>query len=173
MPRYFFAAIAALGLGSATAVSAQLPASSQSLRTHVLQPDLVAVREAVPAAIAEAWSATNPCTQHSHTYRIYLRVKGRFGASTPAPTAILYRDGQPVETWALSIPSGSQEVTLGSFTWTKDHPCPSGSGATFSTPPQPNYRLVVDPQGKLTEMSETNNVVEFHLNPGVPFVRAP
>lgn len=172
--------VAALGLGAgwSGAVSAQpsrgtpLPGGTQPVTMTPLLPDLVAAVDRVPTAIAEQWSATNPCTQHSHTWNAYLRIKGRFSASTPAPTAILYRDDQPIQTWTLTIPSGNQPVTLGSFTWTKDHPC-SAPGVTFSQPPTPNYRLVVDPSGKLAEMTENNNVVVFHIDPAVQFVKAP
>jgi hypothetical protein len=175
MPRYFAAALTALGLGSAAAASAQRPAqptNTQSIGTNFLQPDLVAVHERGPA-IVEAWTTTNPCTPHSHTYTAHVRVKGRFGATTPTPTAMLYRDGQPFQTWALTIPSGNHEIALGSFSWTKDHPCPGGVTVVGPQTPPPNYRLVVDPGGKLAEMSETNNTVTFYLDPGIPFVRAP
>ena len=175
--RAYLVVVAVLGLGSGAA-SAQpprtgIPHNSQSLITPVL-PDLVAFEEVVPATIVEQWTTTHPCTTHSHTRTAYIRIKGRFGVPTPAPTAILYRDNQPIETWTLTVPSGTQQITLGYFTWTSDHPCPSGGNSISSVPPVVNnYRLVVDPSGQLTELSEANNSVAFYIGPTVPFIRAP
>jgi hypothetical protein len=172
------ASVALMAFSSGGAASAQLPRSSTGrpvpppVSTTALLPDLVAVTAKSPTGIVEQFTQTNPCTTHSHTWTVYVRIKGRFGSTVPSPTGILYRNGQPIETWSLSVPAGNHEVTLGSFTWTKDHPCPGG-GTSISQPPANNYRLVVDPSGKLGEMSEGNNVVEFHIDPAVPFVRAP
>jgi hypothetical protein len=175
MRRYLFLTIAALGLGTG-AGSAQLSRSTPpSVKATPLQPDLVAVQEVIPGTIMEMYSTDDPCTPHSHTRTAYVRIKGRFGTAAPTQTAILYRDGQEIQSWTLTVPWGNQQITLGYFTWSFDHPCPSGGTSVSTTPPAPphNYKLVVDPGGKLTETSENNNVVTFYVTPNLPFVRAP
>jgi hypothetical protein len=130
--------------------------------------DLAAVYQSGPAII-EQWTTTNPCTPHSHTYTGHVRATRRSGPF-PNPTATLYKDGQPIETWDLSNQAVNTTVTLGKFTWTKEHPCPSG-GTYLGQGPTPNYRFVVDPGNVVSEQSEHNNVVEFHVDPSVPFIR--
>jgi hypothetical protein len=165
--RLALAAIAALGIWPAGDAVAQF-------RSPRLLPDLVAVYEG-GTVIVHQWTASNPCTPHSHTHTWYLRIK-RLRAPTfptpPTPVATLLRDGQPLATWTLTTPAGSGDVTLGTFTLTKPGPCPGG-GTTVSSPPPKNYRLVIDPANWVTEATKVNNVVEFYVNPSAPFVRAP
>jgi len=160
------AATATVAIAQPTAKRRPVPASLAATPV-ALQSDLVAVR-VPPAAIIESWSEANPCTPHSHTHVSTLKVKRRQIGSPPATSAILYRNGQPVHSWALPTTSGTGEITLGTFTWTKPHPC-----GTTSYGPPPNYRLVVDPANLWQEASETNNAVDFYIDPAVPLVPSP
>jgi hypothetical protein len=137
--------------------------SAPQVGTVALQPDLIADVDPPPAFI-ESYSTTQPCTPHSHTWTRRVLLRGRWLASLPAPAATLFnQQGQTVASWG-SV-AGSSPINLGSFTWTADHPCPSGNGglSTPPTPPANNYRLVVDPGSKLTETNEQNNTVEFYV----------
>jgi hypothetical protein len=147
-------------------------AARPPITTAAIMPDIVAIYQP-PGGFVEAYGPEHPCTIHSHTYTATIRIGRRHG-TFPAPSATLYRDGQAIQTWTVNVAPGPSPVTLGTFTWSKEHPCPGGgTSMSYSPTPTPNYRLVVDPGNKVTEHSETNNVVQFHIDPAVPFVKAP
>jgi hypothetical protein len=147
-------------------------ASRPPIATAAIVPDIVAIYQP-PGGFVEAYGPDKPCTTHSHTYTATVKIGRRHG-TFPSPSATLYKDGQAIETWTVNVPPGPSPVTLGTFTWSKDHPCPGGGTSMSYTPtPAPNYRLVVDPGNKVTEASEGNNVVQFHIDPAVQFVKAP
>jgi len=166
-------AIAMLVVGSAEISNGQpgpRPLTPAANAAKVVLPDIRPIVEFAPTII-ESWSPEHPCTPHSHTHTATVKAKRLHSASFPAPAAMLYRDGQVIASWSLASSGGTEElVTLGSFTWTKDHPCPDGN--TTVTFYNKNYRFVVDPDNRQAEASESNNVFEFYIDPAVPFVKA-
>jgi hypothetical protein len=171
------ACVGAAILGCATLLSDPAMAQRRTVSppqaqvsTQAMLPDFVAIFRP-PATIVEQYSEDRPCTAHTHTRTAYIQV-GRRNGTFPNPTAMLYRDGQLIESWIVTVPPGTTPVDIGSFTWTMNHECPGGT-TSVSQAPAPNYRLVVDPGNNVTEHSESNNVVLFHIDPAVTLVRLP
>lgn len=127
--------------------------------TGQLLPDLVAV-PITPQVFVESYTDESPCTTHTHSRTARLQLGGRFTASLPARVAALYRNGQMIDSW--SPMAGSPPIDLGTFSWTFTHEC-SGGGVSNASTPANNHRLVVDPDNRLIEASEENNVIEFYV----------
>lgn len=118
----------------------------------------------------EQWTPDHPCTPHSHTYVKFMQA-GRRNGVFPSPTVALYRNGQKIDEWTVNVPAGPTPVNVLKFTWTVDHPCPDGNATV--TQYQPNYRLVIDPGNRVNEHSETNNALDFYVNPIATYVKLP
>jgi hypothetical protein len=146
--------------------------AAANIGTQALLPDLTAARSG-PATIVESYSETDPCTTHSHTHVLRLQLGGRFLPTYPTAMAKLYRDGQELTTWTVATTGLAAPVNLGSFSWTRDHPCPGGGASVTVGPSQPNnHRLVIDPNGAVQEASEQNNVLEFFVPPDAAWAKA-
>lgn len=172
----------ALALAAGTA-KAQFPGSPPGKTLPPAPPaapvalprDLVALYTP-PPAIAESYSSDQPCVTHNHTHTSFVKL--RRVLATPLPTgtkATLYKDGQAWMSWDVVTQTGStnEPIVLGSFTWTKTHVCGTGYSVNFVPGNPPNYRLVVDPGNQIAEASESNNSVEFYIDPSASWVKKP
>jgi hypothetical protein len=157
-------------LGNSGVRRAALPTTptptTANMGTQALLPDLTAARYG-PGVIAETYTPSDPCTPHSHVNVLRLRLGGRFLPTYPTTTAKLYRDGVELATWTVATTGVTPPVTLGSFSWTRDHPCPGSGTANANVGPAVtnNHRLVIDPNNAVQEVSKQNNVLEFYVPP--------
>lgn len=153
-------------------------AAGPAVNTANLNRDLVAVYAPATWAEHNSYNDENPCVFHTDVIRVGTVKLGRLG-STPLPSgtkATLFREGQVFATWNVVTQTGptNQPIVLGSFTWTRPHPCPvPGEASVTPAPPSYAYRLVVDPNNQVGEGSERNNSVEFRIIQIATFTKVP